>query len=189
MLTVYWILLIVWDHVFPPPASRRTGGSLADHAGRNNLPVSAPTRATSLLRQSDPTFDETAFLGRACLCYEVVLEAYAKGDAETLEPLVGQEVRDVFARAVAARRANGVTLEIALVALREAEIVHAGVGKKAIKVGVRFRSELIRFTRATDGKIISGDPRQIVPTADLWTFARDPGTGASAWRLIATEPG
>ncbi len=188
MLTVYWVFLIAWDLMFPPRASGNAGRSAIVHAGRVSQ-VSTQTKTISLLRRNDPTFDQAAFLGHACLCYQVVVEAYAEGDSETLAPLVGEEVHDVFARAAAARRADDVTMEIALVAIKEAEIVDAEIRADAIEIAVRFQSELISVTRSNDGQVVAGDPRHIVLTADLWTFAREPATGACAWRLVATEPG
>ncbi|MGO4834362.1 Tim44/TimA family putative adaptor protein, partial [Rhizobiaceae sp. 2RAB30] len=186
MLTVYWVFLIAWDLMFPPRVSGNTGRSATVHTGR--VPqVPASTQTVSLLRRNDPTFDEAAFLDHACLCYQIVVEAYAEGDTEILDPLVGQEVYDVFARAAAARRADDVTLEIAVVTMREAEIIHAEVRADAIEIAVRFETELISVTRSNDGQVVAGDPRHIALTADLWTFAR-PAADTSAWRLVATEP-
>ncbi len=187
MLTVYWVFLIAWDLMFPPRASGNTGRSATVHAGR--VPQVPSTQSVSLLRSNDPTFNEAAFLDHACLCYQIVVEAYADGDTEILDPLVGQEVYDVFARAAAARRADDVTLEIAVVTIREAEIIHAEVRADAIEIAVRFETELISVTRSNDGQVVAGDPRHIALTADLWTFARAPTADTSVWRLVATEPG
>lgn len=189
MLTVYWVLLIAWDLVFPPHASGKAGRSVAGNARQSVTQASAPTRTTLLLRQNDPSFDEAAFLRHACLSYEAILQAYAEGDADTLAPLVGQEVLDVFARCAADRRARNVTLELALVALRKAEMVRADVRENTAEISVRFVSELFSVSRSTDGEIVAGNARQIVLTADLWTFEYDLRSGTSSWRLIATEAG
>lgn len=188
MLTAYWILLIMWGTVFPPHDAGKPASVVSKNLdGSAAAQIPAPSAATRLLRQRDPSFDEAAFLFSASCAYETVLQAYAKGDAGALEPLVGEAVLQVFDRAAAMRRERGETLELALVALKEAEIVHAAVEGTAAEISVRFISDLISVSRSLGGEVVAGDPRRILPTEDLWTFARDLETDATGWRLIATE--
>lgn len=188
MLTVYWILLIMWDTVFPPHDSSRPAPVVSENMdGVTAAHIPAPSTATRLLRQVDPSFDEAAFLISASCTYETVLQAYAKGETGTLEPLVGEAVLQVFDHAAAMRRERGETLELALIALKAAEIVHAAVEGTAAEISVRFVSDLISVSRSLQGEVVAGDPQRILRTEDLWTFAHDPKIDATGWRLVATE--
>jgi predicted lipid-binding transport protein (Tim44 family) len=189
MLTFYWILIVMWDVVFPPKQSGSTPRS--DASKHLDLTSARPAlghgRRTHMLRRSDPSFDEAAFLQGASRAYEMIVQAYAQGDAATLEPLVGEAVLDVFGRAAAERRERQETLELILVGIRQAETVDTGITGNTAEISVRFVAEFVSIARSVDGAIVDGDPQRILETEDLWTFARDLRSDAPAWRLIATE--
>lgn len=189
MLTFYWILVIMWDVVFPPKQSGNTAHSDApkDLDLTSARPALGHGRGTHMLRRSDPSFDEAAFLQGASRAYEMIVQAYAQGDAATLESLVGEAVLDVFGRVAAARRERQETLELTLVGLRQADIIDAEVTGNAAEISVRFVAEFVSISRSVDGAIVGGDPQRILVMEDLWTFARDLRSDAPAWRLIATE--
>jgi predicted lipid-binding transport protein (Tim44 family) len=52
---------------------------------------------------------------------------------------------------------------------------------------MRFKSQLISVTKDSDGRVIDGDPTEVTEMTDIWTFARDTGSGDPNWKLVATE--
>ncbi len=46
---------------------------------------------------------------------------------------------------------------------------------------------MISSTLDRDGKVIDGDPDNVVEIKDLWTFARDTNSRDPNWKLVATE--
>ncbi|HEY0325860.1 MAG TPA: Tim44/TimA family putative adaptor protein, partial [Allosphingosinicella sp.] len=63
------------------------------------LDKSTATALRSLIA-ADPSFDTARFLDGAQAAYRMVLEAFWKGDRETLAELVGDDVRTAFEEAI-----------------------------------------------------------------------------------------
>jgi predicted lipid-binding transport protein (Tim44 family) len=116
----------------------------------------------------------------------MIVEAFAKGDAAALRPLLGEDVHRAFATAIAQRQAAGETLETRILRLDEADIVRAGVDGRTVRVTVKFVSRQINVTRAKDGSIVDGDPEHPSEKTDTWTFARDTRSADPNWLLVAT---
>ena len=54
-------------------------------------------------------------------------------------------------------------------------------------VTIRFVTHQINVTRASDGKLIDGDPNDAVEVVDIWTFERDTRSSDPNWQLAATR--
>ncbi|WP_345774198.1 Tim44/TimA family putative adaptor protein [Azospirillum argentinense] len=87
-------------------------------------PVSLAT-ALEQIKAADPSFDEKYFLQGARGAFQMIVEAFAKGDTATLRPLLSDEVYDNFARAVRERQAAGETLETRIETITDADVVEA----------------------------------------------------------------
>ena len=86
----------------------------------------------------------------------MILEAYWKGDEETLAWLVEDDVRAGFSQAIADRNAAGHVLENRLVAIERAAIVEASVESKVARIAMRFDADIASVTRDKDGNVIAG---------------------------------
>ena len=136
---------------------------------------------------ADPSFDEAGFLGGARGAFEMIVTAFAKGDAETLRPLLADGVFQNFKRAIDDRVSRGETLETTLVGVTAAELVDADLDKSTAKVTIRFVSEQVNVTKDASAKIVDGDPNKVVTITDVWTFARDVRSSDPNWMLVETR--
>jgi predicted lipid-binding transport protein (Tim44 family) len=143
-------------------------------------------RSLEDIAKSDPSFNVPQFLGGAKLAYEMILEAYAKGDKPTLKPLLAREVMDEFSAAIDDRMAAGHTAFLQFVGVKNASVEHAALVGKRAQVTVAFLSEMISATVDRNGETVDGDQKGIRDIADRWTFERDVSSRDPNWRLIDT---
>lgn len=141
----------------------------------------------SKIMETDPDFQPDEFLSGSRMAFELILGAYAHGDAETLKPLLSPEVYANFAQAIRDREQAGETLEDTLVGIKSADIVEAYVENKTANINVKFVSEQINATRDENGDVVDGDPNAVVKGVDFWTFARHTKSRDPNWTLVATS--
>nr|WP_121051637.1 Tim44/TimA family putative adaptor protein [Sphingosinicella microcystinivorans] len=176
------------------PAEQQT----PPRAGSYDLPPAAPLElpadmspalkeSLTAIAAADPTFDPARFTEGAKAAYRMVLEAFWKGDAEALRDLVSDEIADQFAEAIAARKAEGLTLENRLVSLEKVEIVAAQLRGAMAEVSLRFDADLVAVTRDKAGNVVSGSLSDAVQSHDIWTFSRHTGAADPNWLLIDTD--
>ncbi len=136
---------------------------------------------------TDTAFSGVSFIEGARKAYEIIVEAFAKSDRETLRRLLSADVFDRFAAEISARETRGETVQTALVAVESATVIDASALPRSNSITVRFVSQLITARRNREGRIIEGDPTNAAKIVDLWTFARNPGSRDPNWKLVATE--
>jgi len=173
--------------LFPPPAPpaatpRAVNGNAAP-------PPAAAPAATGLaaVKASDPSFNEAAFLNGARAAFQIIVNAFAAGDAAALQPLLNKDVFDRFVEAITARRNAHETLQSTLNSIKSADLVTGSIDHNTALVTVKFVSEQINVTRAADGKVVEGDPERAIEHIDFWTFARPLNARDPNWMLVATE--
>lgn len=141
------------------------------------------------IRRADPDFDLEGFLMGARQAFEMIVDAFARGDSEALRPLLADDVYSGFENAIEQRRAAGETLETEVVAIKQAEAVEARMEGTWANVTVRFVSDQVNVTRDAEGNMLDGDPDQLAEIVDLWTFARDTSARDPNWELVSTGVG
>ncbi len=145
------------------------------------------TRGLAEIKRVDPGFDAREFATGARVAFEMILEAYAKGDAQTLKPLLNPEVFANFSQAIRDREQAGETLEDTLVGIKSADIVEVYLDGSTAHVTVKFVSEQINVTRDENGDVVDGNPNAVIDVTDFWTFARDTKSRDPNWMLVATN--
>ena len=148
------------------------------------------SRAEAGLRaivSAEPGFDIGQFLEGAQSAYRMILEAYWKGDEESLEWLVDDEVRGAFAEAIADRAAAGHVLDNRLVSIERAIIADASVEGRLARITVRFDADIAAVTRDAEGNVVAGSMSDAEETHDVWTFARTLKSGDPNWKLADTD--
>ena len=138
------------------------------------------------IRRADPDFDPGRFLDGARGAFALIVDAFAKGDSAALRPLLGEDVHRAFTTAIEQRQAAMETLETRILRIEDADIVRAGLDGHTAHVAVKFVSEQINVTRASDGSVVDGDPEHPSEKTDTWTFARDTRATDPNWVLVAT---
>jgi predicted lipid-binding transport protein (Tim44 family) len=176
----------------PADAPRATPGDAADRGAipaRMPVPGVTPAieRGLREIAAADRRFDITAFLEGAKGAYRMVLEAFWKGDKETLDELCDRDVYDGFAAAVAAREAAGEVLNNRLVRIEEAVIVSAVFQAPMARITVRFAADIAAVTRNAEGTVVAGSLNDAIEVRDLWTFSRDVTAGSPDWLLDETD--
>lgn len=177
----------------PGPAPDQIKVTTAPERGKPALvpllatPPADPLAAgLAVLRRADPGFDPGQFLDGARGAFTLIVDAFAKDDSAALRPLLGEDVHRAFTTAIEQRRAAGETLETRVLRIADADIVRAGLDGYTAQVAVKFVSEQINVTRASDGSIVDGDPEHPGEKTDTWTFARDTRSSDPNWVLVAT---
>ncbi len=168
-----------------PPRLRAVNGGAAP---ADASPAgAAPAGPSATLKAADPSFADDPFLQGARGAFEIIVNAFAKGDKAVLAPLLSKEVSQSFLGAIDARRAANETMETKLGAIKSAEIVDSAVEGSTGFVTVKFVTDQANVTRAADGKIVDGDPDRVSEHVDFWTFARSLRARDPNWMLVATK--
>jgi predicted lipid-binding transport protein (Tim44 family) len=157
----------------------------ADASDMAFLPTAGP--GVRAILAADPNFDVGHFLEGAKSAYRMILEAYWKGELDTMKPHVDAHVAEAFAGAVAEREKEGLTLDNRLVAIEQALIAEAALEGSVATVTVRFEADIAAITRNKDGEVVAGSLSDAVQTRDLWAFRRDITAGNPNWLLVETD--
>lgn len=144
-------------------------------------------RGVTEIRLADPHFDLDGFLEGARAAFGMIIEAFAKGEKQTLRPLLADPVFASFSAAIDAREAAGETLTTEIVTMRSSDIAEAGMDGPYARLTVRFVTEQINATRNAEGDVVDGDASHVAEVVDLWTFSRDTRTDDPNWQLIETR--
>ncbi|OCK06853.1 putative lipid-binding transport protein (Tim44 family) [Thalassospira sp. 11-3] len=158
--------------------------------GKDDATVAVDSSAFSVLQQiqkADPDFTQQDFLNGARMAFEMIVEYFAKGDKDGLNPLLSAEVYKNFAAAIDARAEKGEREETTLVGIKSATIHDASLEGRTAYITIKFVSEEVSVILNNEGDVISGDPNQVVEAEDLWTFARNIESRDPNWQLVATE--
>lgn len=136
---------------------------------------------------ADRSFAAQPFLSGARAAYDMVVHAFAAGDATTLRNLMAPEAFANFDAAIRARAAAGRTMTTTVVSIDAADIVTAQLVGPMAQINVRFASKLASVTRDSAGAVVEGSATEVADHVDLWTFARDVRSHDPNWQLTETQ--
>lgn len=138
------------------------------------------------IHKADPGFEPVKFLDGAKAAFEMIVAAFARGDAKTLKMLLAGHVYKDFSSAIGERAKQGQTLISELVGITNCRIEAARLDKSEAFVTVRFESEQINALKDKSGAVIDGDPAKVERVVDVWTFMRDVRAKDPNWSLVET---
>lgn len=146
-----------------------------------------PMRATlEEVAKLDSEFSLSEFLRGARAAFDMVLEAYANDQRDTLKMLLSKEVFENFKKELDEAKKSGNRTETTLVSLLSAKLLDVKLVKNTATMVVHFESEQIQIVRNADGDIIDGDASDIQTVEDEWAFERDLRSGNPNWKIVAT---
>lgn len=183
------------EQALPKPAEERVAAAPLPRAiaapevrepGTRSIETAAETGLRAVVA-ANSSFDLAQFIDGAKSAYRMILEAFWKGDEETLHWLVEDEVRQGFAEAIAARKEAGHALDNRLIVIERATIADASVEGKLARVSVRFDADVASVTRDQEGNLVAGSMTDAVETHEIWTFARHLRSDSPDWKLIETD--
>ena len=156
-------------------------------AGDNRAPANeAGVRA---IAAADPGFDLLGFLEGAKGAYGMILEAFWKGDKDTLRELTDDDVYESFAQAIEAREEAGETLDNRLIRIEDATVRSAELDGRTARIAVLFVADIAAVTRNADGTVVAGSLDDAIESRDVWTFRRNVGAADPNWVLDETDEG
>jgi predicted lipid-binding transport protein (Tim44 family) len=167
----------------PPPQAANNAG-WAEFAERGSV---VWTGLDDIAR-AQPGFAARSFLDGACAAYEMVVQAFSRGDEAMLNSLTSEDVFASFKSALADRNSRGETLQTTFVGFNSTRIVEARVERGSALIAVRFDSQFINATLDKNGVVIEGDPNKPSDIIDVWTFGRRNDASGPNWTLVATSP-
>jgi predicted lipid-binding transport protein (Tim44 family) len=167
----------------------RMGGESVGESTRIIQGMIAPEAETGIrsIIAADRQFDVPQFIDGAKAAYGQVLEAFWRGDRQELAWLCDTDVLASFEEAIAARDADGLTLENRLIRIDKAQIAEATLNGRTAQITMRFDADIAAITRDKDGNVVAGSMTDAVATRDSWTFSRDVRSSDPNWKLIETD--
>ncbi|MEO6224953.1 MAG: Tim44/TimA family putative adaptor protein [Sphingomicrobium sp.] len=160
-------------------------GAAVDAGDMAFVPTAGP--GVRAILAADPAFDVARFLEGSRAAYRLILEAFWKGDLDTIRPHVDDHIFETFSAAAEQRAKDGLKLDNRLVAIDQAVIADASAERKLAVVTVRFEADIAAVTRNAAGEVVAGSMSDAIQTRDLWTFRRDLSTRDPNWLLIETD--
>lgn len=155
--------------------------------GQEPTPSVSAAAGLRTIAAADPQFDVVRFVEGAKAAYGMVLEAYWRGDQDSLDKMVDPEVAHSFAHAIHEREEAGETLDNRLVSIEQAQVEDASVENGVAHIRIRFEADVAAVTRDRDGNVIAGSLTDAVPTHDVWTFSRPVKSPNPNWMLTETD--
>jgi len=145
------------------------------------------TQGVHDIRTLDASFSAEDFLVGGRVAFEMVLNAYASGDTDTLKQLLSNDVYANFAKVIQDRERAGHVMEDTLVGIQAADIMEAYVEGRVAHITVKFVTDQINITRDENGDVVEGSPNAVITVTDFWTFAHDTRSKDPNWSLVATR--
>lgn len=154
---------------------------------RNMAVVATAEAGLAEIARADRTFQIPEFLRGAQDAFVMIVEAFARGERDTLKPLLAEPVFRAFADAIIARETTGQKASVEIHAIRKAEIVAARMDRRDAFVTVRFIADETNVLRDSTDQLLHGNPDRVTETIDIWTFVRDTKSREPGWLLIETS--
>ncbi|WP_374130334.1 Tim44/TimA family putative adaptor protein [Sphingomonas sp. 28-62-20] len=170
----------------PSPARTIEGTAETRDIANRHIESGAESGVRAIIA-ADSSFDVGQFIDGAKAAYRMILDAYWKGDTDTLGWLVEDEVRQSFIEAIDARKAAGHVLDNRLVSIERAVITDAEVKGRAARIMVLIEADIAATTRDAEGNLVSGSMTDAVATREIWTFARTLKNSDPNWKLAETD--
>jgi predicted lipid-binding transport protein (Tim44 family) len=168
------------------PAAKDNVVTLPERGSSSAAAASPLARGMMDIKLADRGFDEEKFLQGARAAHEMIVTAYAKGDRETLRPLVNDDVFGAFEGGIRGREQRKERVDFEFVRLKSSRISGAEMKGRMAEVTVALESEIILAAYDQTGHLIEGEPKTPHTVTDVWTFARDTKSRDPNWSLVAT---
>ncbi|WP_237217846.1 Tim44/TimA family putative adaptor protein, partial [Falsiroseomonas oryziterrae] len=138
------------------------------------------------IRGVDPSFDPNGFLDGAEGAFRMIVDAFARGDRQTLQALLDDDTYAGFEGEISRREQAGEKQRSEVRAMQEMAIEAADLRGTTADVTIRFVSDQVNLTTAADGSVVAG-AEAVTELTDIWTFRRDLQQQDPTWKLVATR--
>ena len=142
------------------------------------------------LKKADPDFQPEEFLTGVETAFEMIVEAFSRGDIQVLQGLLDDPTLRGFEAEIERRAEAHEEVDSSLISIDTCQMVEANVDGSSANVTVNIVSKQIHVVRDADtGAALEGDASNVSTINDLWTFARDVRSNDPNWRLVETRLG
>ena len=135
----------------------------------------------------DPHFQVDDFLSGSKTFFKMVLESFANGNVDNIEPYLKTSVLKSFKIAINERIKEKETEIIELNSIKKNEICSVSINKTSIKISVFFETLQVRALMNKDSKVIDGDKDNEILVKDEWVFERKINSENPNWVLVETK--
>ena len=138
------------------------------------------------IKKSIKDFSLDRFQAGSVNAFRAVVQAFANGNTERLEQLVGPKVLKGFQAAIKTRTKQKETMNIDIKDV-DVEIEDIILVKTIAQILVRFTSDQVVTTTNKAGEIIDNTNLITNRMIDRWTFEKDLKESGPIWLLVKTE--
>jgi len=131
--------------------------------------------------------DPALFLDGAKKAYTLVVEGFAKGNRDSLKPLLTPKVYGRYEKAIADREHRNQKTVTEIDRISETEILESHQNGQIFTVKVRFKADISTETKDKDGQRVSGDLTRLNTVEEIWTFEKDAGSRDPNWKLAGVR--
>ena len=139
------------------------------------------------IKDAFPAFDLVDFMQKAPRAFEYIALAFAKGDKESLKPLLKGNIYKSFEKAIDERNERNETAEFSLIGFKSIKLTDAKLSGSDVELTVEFETEQTNIVKNAAGEVIAGDPTYIETVTDIWTLEKNMRSEDPVWILTATH--
>ena len=142
------------------------------------------------LKAADPHFRADEFVIGVETAFEMIVEAFGRGDTEVLEGLLDEQTLQGFEAEIERRSKANEEVDASLISIESCQVVEVQMKSSIARVTVNIVSKQIHAVlKGETGEIVEGDTAKVGTVNDLWTFARDVRSQDPNWQLVETRLG
>ena len=135
------------------------------------------------IKQDTTNFDEKIFIKGAEAAYEIIINAFAKGDRKTLKPLLTKDLYKNLESVIKERESKKITSQMTFIGIKETKILDIDNKDTFYKVKTKFVSEIVNCLKNDKGEVIEGNHEEIKLVTDVWVFEKDLKNNDPTWYL------
>lgn len=117
------------------------------------------------------------------MVFEIVFDAYAKGNVDDFNGLMTQSMYKAFDLAIKDREKNQYKVDGKIESLNSPEISDINIVAEKVYIYVKFISEQTNITKDALGNIIEGDPDFVENISETWVFEKQLKDKGNKWLL------
>lgn len=137
-------------------------------------------------------FDAEEFIENAETAYEMIIEAFAKNDNDTLKNLLSENVYQAFSKALEERIQKGLSyetkiLEFIATDIEEGQIYTNSNNEEIAQITLLFKTKQVAVIYDKDNNIIENPAKISIIQKDEWTFEKVCCHTNPTWLLTKTK--
>ena len=113
----------------------------------------------------------------------MIINAFAKGDKQSLKPLLTKKLYLDFEKIIDDRNEKKLTSSLTFIGIEKMSIDKVSNVDTKYKVTARFISQIINCLKNEKGEVVEGDEEKTKTTTDVWSFERDLKDSDPTWYL------